>query len=236
MSALRSRISRLVAEFALPEGAGRQLRALLDVMQRDPSAPTTVTDPARGVEAHIVDSLDGLRLSAVRDARSIADLGAGAGFPGLVLAVALPAARVRLVDSVGRKCDFMARAAAGAGLRNAETVHARAEDWPGGIERHDLVTARAVAPLAVVVEYAAPLLALDGRLVAWKGLRDPREEADGRAAAAATGLEVVETVAVPPRPGADHRHLHVYAKVSSTPARFPRRPGMARKRPLEASS
>jgi len=236
VSALSTRITRLVEEFALPEGAGRQLRALLDVVEHDPAAPTTVTDPVRGVEVHIADALDGLRLSAVRAAGSVADLGSGAGFPGLALAVALPATPVRLVDSVGRKCDFIRRAAAAAGLRNAEAVHARAEDWPEGIERHALVTARALAPLSVVVEYAAPLLALDGRLVAWKGRRDPREEADGRAAAAATGLEVVETVAVPPRPGAEHRHLHVYAKVSLTPARFPRRPGMARKRPIETAS
>ncbi|CAA9505720.1 MAG: 16S rRNA (guanine(527)-N(7))-methyltransferase [uncultured Solirubrobacteraceae bacterium] len=236
MSALRTRIARLGEEYGLPEVAGRQLRALLDAVERDPVAPTTVTDPARGVEAHIADSLAGLRLSAVRDARVIADVGAGAGFPGLVLAAALPGARARLVDSVAKKCDFVRRAAAAAGLENVEVVHARAEDWPGGLERHDLVTARAVAPLAVVVEYAAPLLQLDGRLVAWKGLRDPREEADGRAAAAATGLEATEIVAVPPRRGAEHRHLHVYTKLSPTPAKFPRRPGMARKRPIVAPS
>jgi len=234
VSAVGHRIGELVAAFALPEAAGRQLRALLDTVERDPAPPTTVTDPAHGVEAHIAGSLDGLRLAAVRDARSIADLGSGAGFPGLVLAIALPAARIRLVESAAKKCDFARRAAAAAGLTNVEAVHARAEDWPEGIERHDLVTARAVAPLSVIVEYAAPLLALDGRLVAWKGHRDPGEEADGRAAAAATGLEPVETVAVPSRAGAEHHHLHVYAKLSLTPARFPRRPGMARKRPISA--
>lgn len=235
VSALRHRITSLVDAYGLPEGAGRQLRALLDVLEHDPIAPTTVIDPVRGVESHIADSLDGLRLPAIRDARSIADLGAGAGFPGLVLAVALPAARVRLVDSVSKKCDFMRRAAASAGLTNVEAVHARAEDWPEGVERHDLVTARAVARLSVVVEYAAPLLALDGRLVAWKGHRDADEESDGHAAAGATGLEPVETIAMPSRAGAEHRHLHVYAKVSVTPAKFPRRPGMARKRPISAT-
>ena len=187
MSALRTRISELVGTFALHEGAGRQLRALLDVVERDPTAPTTVTDPAAAVDVHLADALDGLRLPVVRAARSIADLGAGAGFPGLVLAVALPGARVHLVDSVGRKCEFMRRAAAAADLTNVEVVHARAEDWPEGVERHDLVTVRAVALLPVLVEYAAPLLALDGHLVAWKGARDPEEEADGAAAAAATG-------------------------------------------------
>lgn len=234
MSALRARINALVAEFGLPEGAGRRLRALLDVVERDPSAPTTVRDPGRGVDAHLADSLDGLRVAAVREGRSVADLGAGAGFPGLVLAVALPDARFRLVESVGKKCDFMRRAASAAEITNVEAVHARAEDWPEGIERHDLVTARALAPLNVLVEYAAPLLALDGRFVAWKGARDAQEERDGAFAADAVGLESEAVIAMLPRADAAHRHLHVFVKRSLTPARFPRRPGMARKRPLTA--
>lgn len=235
MSALRSRLTELVTQYALPEGSGRQLRALLDVLEHDPTAPTTVTDPVRGVEVHIADSLDGLLVPAVRGAARIADLGAGAGFPALVLAVALPEARVWAVDSVGKKCEFMRRAAAAAGLETVTAVHARAEDWPEGIEAHDVVTARAVAPLSVLVEYAAPLLALDGMLVAWKGARDAEEERDAAAAATATGLEGADVVVVPPRPGAEHRHLHCFTKVSLTPAGFPRRPGMARKRPITAS-
>jgi len=235
VSALRTRIAGLVADFGLPEGSGRQLRALLEAVERDPAAPTTVTDPARGVEVHVADSLDGLRAPTVRTARWIADVGAGAGFPGLVLAAALPAAQLHLVDSVGKKCAFIRQAAAQAGLTNVEVVHARAEDWPEGTERHDVVTARAVAPLSVLVEYAAPLLALDGHLVAWKGARDATEEADGVAAAAATGLELAARIGVPPRTGAEHRHLYVFAKVAATPAGFPRRTGMARKRPISAS-
>ena len=122
------------------------------------------------------------------------------------------------------------------GLTNVEIVHARAESWREGIGSRDLVTARAVAPLAVLVEYAAPLLALDGALVAWKGRREAEEERDGAAAAAATGLEVAEVRSVEPWIGAEHLHLHVYVKVASTPNRFPRRPGMASKRPLRAST
>ena len=97
------------------------------------------------------------------------------------------------------------------------------------------MTARAVAPLAVLVEYAAPLLDLGGTLVAWKGRRDAAEDADGVAAAAATGLERVEVRPVRPWAGAEHLHLHVFAKIGSTPNRYPRRPGMASKRPLRAT-
>lgn len=232
MSDLQRRLVTLVEEFGLPEGARRPLRSLLSTLEDDPAAPTTVTSPADAVEVHIVDSLDGLRLPAVRTATRIADIGSGAGFPGLVLAIALPTASITMIDSVGKKCAFIDRATAAAGITNARAIHARAEEWPEGSEAHDLVTARAVAPLAVLVEYAAPLLALDGHLVAWKGARDAAEEAQGAAAAAAVGLEPTEIVPVPPRRGAEHHHLHVYAKRSLTPARFPRRPGMARKRPL----
>ncbi|MBA2347093.1 MAG: 16S rRNA (guanine(527)-N(7))-methyltransferase RsmG [Solirubrobacterales bacterium] len=234
MSELQRRLVGLVEEFALPEGARRPLRSLLDTLESDPTAPTTVTAPAEAVEVHIADALDGLSAQPVRGATRIADLGAGAGFPGLVLAVALPQATVTLVESVGKKCAFIERAAEAAGIVNARALHARAEEWPEGVEAHDLVTARAVASLSVLVEYAAPLLELDGHLVAWKGSRDDVEEADGRAAAAAVGLEPVDIVVVPARRGAEHRHLYVYAKRSLTPARFPRRAGMARKRPLTA--
>jgi len=225
-------LSDLVSRYELPLEAERQLRALLEVVAADPEAPTSVCDPAEAVDAHLADSLVALEIPAVRAARAVADLGAGAGFPGLALAVALPEARVALVESSGRKCAFMARAAEAAGLGNAEVVHARAEEWREGLATRDLVTARALAPLPVIAEYAAPLLAPGGALVAWKGRRDPDEEAAGDAAAAELGLGRAEVREVQPFSKAQHRHLHLYLKVGSTPDRFPRRPGIARKRPL----
>jgi 16S rRNA (guanine527-N7)-methyltransferase len=119
-----------------------------------------------------------------------------------------------------------------AGLANAGVVHARAEAWPAGAEAHDLVTARALAALPVVVEYAAPLLALGGTLVAWRGRRDPTAETAAARAAAEVGLEPVEARHVQPYADARDRHLHVFRKTAPTPPRFPRRPGVARKRPL----
>jgi 16S rRNA (guanine527-N7)-methyltransferase len=231
----RRHLDELAARMALPPGAAAAFDALLETLAADPEAPTTVTAPAEAARVHIEDSLDGLLAPAVRAGAAIADLGAGAGFPGLVLAVALPQARVALVESAGRKCAFMRRAAEAAGIRNAAVVHGRAEEWPAGRGAHDVVTARAVAPLTTLVEYAAPLLRLGGTLVAWKGRRDPAEEADGAAAAVAVGLSDPEIVRIPPREGADQRHLYLYSKVRETPDRYPRRPGMARKRPIQAS-
>jgi 16S rRNA (guanine527-N7)-methyltransferase len=130
------------------------------------------------------------------------------------------------------------RLAAAARVDNARPIVARAEQWAlpapagGGGEAYDAVTARAVAPLAVLTEYAAPLLRVGGVLVAWKGARDLEEEAAGREAGAKLAMAVEEVRRVTPFEGARHRHLHVLRKVAATPPGFPRRPGMARKRPL----
>ena len=209
---------------------------LLELVAGNPEAPTTVTERDGILRDHLADSLVALELPEVRAATAIADLGAGAGFPGLPLAIALPDARVSLVESNGRKTTFITSAIEACALGNAAAVHARAESWLQGQGSCDLVTARALAPLAVVAEYAAPLLVDGGSLVAWRGRRDPDDEAAGARAAAELGLEPRAVTRVEPYPGALHRHLHLMRKIAPTPDRFPRRPGMARKRPLGGAS
>jgi 16S rRNA (guanine527-N7)-methyltransferase len=233
-SAVKRRLCELASRHGLRAPAAARLRGLLDVLAADPHAPTTVRAPEQAVDTHLADSLVALELSEVRDAIQVADLGAGAGFPGLPLAAALPEAHVALVESVARKCEFIRAAAAAVGLANVSVVAERAEAWGAGLGTRDLVTARALAPLAVLAEYAAPLLREGGVLVAWKGRRDGDEERAAATAAAELGLAVEAIRQVHPYPGAEHRHLHVLRKVAPTPARFPRRPGMARKRPLGA--
>lgn len=233
---VEDRLAELTARYDLDARASAALSRLLGVVCGDPAAPTSVREPSVAVDTHVADALAALDLGPVRDAGSIADLGSGAGFPGLVLAAALPAAHVALVESNRRKCAFLERAAARMELSNVEIVPERAESWAAGLGTRDLVTARALAPLPVLVEYAAPLLALGGTLVAWKGGRDPGEESDGVVAAAATGLALTEIVPVRPWSGAERLHLHLYLKVGQTPNRYPRRPGMASKRPLGASA
>ncbi len=212
-----------------------QLSTLGSMLVTDDLAPTTVRDP-RGVrDDHLADALAALALPALANPGVIADLGSGAGVPGLPLAVALPSCTVFLVEGNGRKCEFIARAAAAMGLRNVEVVHGRAETWRAGLERCDVVTARALAPLPVVAEYAAPLLQVGGSLVAWRGRRDLDEEARAERAAGVLGLSPLEPVRVRPYEGAENRHLHVMVKQRTTPPRFPRRDGVARKRPLGES-
>jgi 16S rRNA (guanine527-N7)-methyltransferase len=233
---VRARIGELSELYALPAGAGERLLALLELLATDPLAPTTITDPASAVDVHLADSLVALSFDSVRSARAIVDIGSGAGFPGLPLAIALPGASVSLLESNGRKCEFLDRAVRAAGATNVVVVRARAEDWPQGIGRFDLVCARAIAPLAVIAEYAAPLLTPGGSLVAWKGHREPEEEESGLRAAAELGLEPTEIAQVQPFMGAEARHLYLMSKVRSTPPGFPRRAGIARKRPLGGSS
>ncbi len=207
------------------------MKRLLDALA-DPSAPTSVHDRAEAARVHIADSLVGLDIPAVREAGRIADLGAGAGLPGLVLAIERPEADVVLVESVGKKCAWLERTVQDLGLQNVRVACARAEELDEA--PFDVVTARALGALPVLCEYAAPLLREGGALVAWKGAVDAREEADGLHAAEVLGLAREEVRAVVPYPGSQRRTLHVFRKVAPTPEGYPRRPGMAAKRPLTA--
>jgi 16S rRNA (guanine527-N7)-methyltransferase len=215
------RVRELAARYSIDPNP---LVALLEALAEEAAPPTAVADP---VNEHIADSLSAVPL--LGSPVSIADIGSGAGFPGLVLAAALPSAHVTLVESQRRHAAVAERLGRAAGLSNVSVLPLRAEEVR---ERFDVVTARAVAPLAVLVEYAAPLLVDGGELVAWKGARDGAEELGGEEAARVVGLALDWVVSVSPFPGAHSRHLHFYVKTGSTPDRFPRRPGMARKRPL----
>ncbi len=227
-----TKLDRVGRRFGIAEPGLESLRTILDLQAHDPDASTTVRDPVAAVDRHVADSLVAVELPEVREATRIADLGAGAGWPGLALACLLPDAHVALVESVARRCRYLARAVEAGRLPNVEVVHARAEEWPDGIGAHDLVVARALASLPVLCEYAAPLLQPDGLLVAWKGAPEPAEVAAGVAAAEIVGLAPAGVHAVTPYPAAERRTLHVFRKVAPTPPRFPRRAGMAVKRPL----
>ena len=234
--AVGDRLDELCARWSLDRHQREQLATLLEVLARDRHAPSAITDRPRAVDVHLADSLAALELIGMGEAVEFADIGAGAGFPGLVLAVALPTASVALVESAARKAEFIERARRAAQIPNARAVATRIELWSEGHEAHDVVTARALGPRGMVCEYAAPLLRVGGRLIVWRGRRDRAEEANAARAAAELGLEARETVRSAPYAGAVEHHLHVYAKTERTPAQFPRRPGVAVRRPLGGSS
>lgn len=210
----------------------RSLETVLALLAEERASVSSVTDD-RAWQVHIADSLTGLEVPELREAHRIADVGAGAGFPGLVLAVALPDTQVDLVESVSRKTAFITHAAAEAGIPNATALTIRAEDLAKGEgrESYDIVTARAVARLSTLAELASPLLKENGVLVAWKGRRDAEEEAQMERAAADLAMTPERILDVGHRAGSEHRHLHVLRKTAPTPANLPRKPGLAKKRP-----
>jgi 16S rRNA (guanine527-N7)-methyltransferase len=216
----------------LDEAARNRLQTVLDLLAEERASVSSIVDD-RAWQVHIVDSLTGLEVPELRSAKQIADIGSGAGFPGLVLAVALPVAQVDLIESVGRKCEFIERAAAVARIPNATVRNLRSEEWGAGDgrEAYDLVTARAVGRLSTLAELASPLLEAGGVLVAWKGKRDPEEERQLERASEALSMAPERVLDVGDRAGSEHRHLHVLRKTGATPENLPRRPGMAKKRP-----
>ena len=225
-------LASLAERYGLDDVAVRRLRRFGSLLVHDELAPTTVRAPARVRDDHLADALVALELPQVLAARTLADLGAGAGVPGIPLAITLPDTHVTLIEANNRKCEFIAGAIELLRLGNADVVHGRAETWEPGIGHCDVVTARALGPLDVLAEYAAPLLVMGGALVAWRGRREPEAEEDGARAAEILGLQVKPPLRVTPYRGAEHRYLHVFLKRAETPARFPRRDGVARKRPL----
>lgn len=215
------------------DGAARaKLETVLALLAEERASVSSVVDE-RAWRVHVVDSLTGLEIPDLRGAGRIADVGAGAGFPGLVLAVALPAARVDLIESVGRKCEFMRQAIAAAEIPNATVLNTRSEDLASGDgrEAYDAVTARAVGRLSTLAELASPLLKPNGVLVAWKGKRDADEEHQLENAAESLAMGPEQILDVGNRAGSEHRHLHLIRKSGPTPANLPRNPGMAKKRP-----
>lgn len=204
--------------------------ALLDLVALEPQNLTAITDVNVGVERHLADSLVAAALDVVRTAPTICDIGSGGGFPGLPLAMLLPECALTLVESERAKAAWLGRASAGS--PNVRVVAERTETLAGSErERFAVVTARAVGALPVVMELAAPLTALGGALVAWRGRLDRDEDASAAAAAGELGFVHERTMRVDPVAGAV-RHLDVWRKERLTPARYPRRPGRAAKRPL----
>jgi 16S rRNA (guanine527-N7)-methyltransferase len=208
------------------------LGKVLELLAAERSSVSSVVDD-RAWRVHVDDSLAGLEVAELGAASRIADIGAGAGFPGLVLAVALPNARVDLIESVGRKCEFMRRAIAAAAIPNATVLNTRSEELAsaGGRDAYDVVTARAVGRLSTLAELASPLLEPNGVLIAWKGRRDPDEERQLANASESLAMRPEQILDVGDRAGSRHRHLHVIRKSGPTPDNLPRRPGMAKKRP-----
>lgn len=184
-------------------------------------------------ERHILDSLALLTLPEIAGASALLDLGTGGGLPGLPLALARPDLTVTLVDSIKKKLRAVDTLIDELGITNARTIAARAEDLgrsPDHRQRYPVVVARAVARLATLLEYAAPLTALKGAVVAIKG-PDPTEEV-AEAEGARRSLRLAEPRIVPYSvAGLTFTHV-IYPVTQYVPRAYPRGQGLPSRRPL----
>ncbi len=196
---------------------------------------TAVEGEAELTDRHLVDSLTVLRTGLLDGASTLIDVGTGAGFPGMVLAMALPEVRVTLLDSQQKRLTFLETLAAQTGTGNIRIVHARAEDGARQAalrESFDIACARAVAPLNVLCELLLPYVRIGGRMLCWKGPGLAEEMESGRRAAFLLGGRTEAPIACP-IDGRDWNHRILPAlKTGPTPKKYPRKAGTPKKEPL----
>ena len=234
---IRRRLERNAIPFRddLPERLQVYFRLLNDWNSR--MDLTAVTDDDETVDRHFIDSLTVLKTGIISKNASLIDVGTGAGFPGMVLALACPDLRVTLLDSQQKRLSFLEAVGDAAGIRNVAIVHARAEDGARKTElreQFDYAAARAVAPLNVLCEYLLPYVRTGGYALCWKGPALRNEIESGRRAAHMLGgrLEMPVSCAVADRPW-EHMILPVY-KAQHTAAGYPRKAGLPKNKPLGA--
>jgi 16S rRNA (guanine527-N7)-methyltransferase len=195
---------------------------------------TRVVEAEPFARLHLLDAVAALPIIDRLAPRLALDLGSGGGVPGIPLAMARPRMRWLLVDSVAKKVDALRSFVASLQLANVEPLAGRAEllgRASAHRERYDLVTARACAALPVLAEYALPLLAIGGTLLAWKGPMAEDELRAGAVAAEALGGGPPEVHPTGVAALGEHRFV-IVRKVRTTPERYPRRPGEPSRRPL----
>ncbi|GAB4537048.1 MAG: 16S rRNA (guanine(527)-N(7))-methyltransferase RsmG [Anaerolineae bacterium] len=205
---------------------------------------TRITGYEEVQQKHFLDSLSCLPLIKKNEdvlakerkpALQAIDVGSGAGFPGVALRIAMPALRLTLLEATGKKTEFLKFLIKRLELPDVIVIKARAEEAgqdPVHRERYDLALARALAGMATLAELTLPLVRVGGLVIAYKGEDPTTEVKAGQQAILTLGGQVQEItpVVVPNLAGA--RHLVTLSKVSPTPSRFPRRPGIPTKRPL----
>ncbi|MGE3856963.1 MAG: 16S rRNA (guanine(527)-N(7))-methyltransferase RsmG [Dehalococcoidia bacterium] len=238
---LRAEAGRL--GLALSEGAIEGFQRYLALLEtwNDRAGLTAITDPETAQRRHFGESL--ALLVALRDAgllRSgeaarVADLGPGGGFPGVPMAIADPALNLVLIESQERRCAFLRTVTEELGLAGVTVVHARAEEagrMPALRGAFDLVVARALAAMPVLVEYALPLLREGGVLATPKGSRGDEELVEAARAIDALGGAALEPLALPLPADVPPQRVYLVRRTGPLDDRYPRRPGMPLKRPL----
>ena len=193
---------------------------------------TAITDPADIAALHFLDSAALLKEADFRG-KSVADVGTGAGFPGMPLRILEPSIRLTLLDSLNKRIDFLKEVCGDLGLSDVACVHARAEEFAAGHrEAYDIVTSRAVANLRMLSELCLPLVKPGGYFLSMKSVDSGQELEEARKAISLLG-GAVERTADYSIPGTDVRHRLIFIKkVAETPKKYPRTFAKIKKNPL----
>ena len=200
------------------------------VKQNEVMNLTGITEDAPVAKLHLLDSLTVLACADLKGKRII-DVGCGAGFPGVPLAIACPEARVTLLDSLAKRMNWLETVLPQLGIKNAECITARAEEAVSTRrESYDFATSRAVARLNMLLELTAPYVKVGGKVLAMKGAAAREELEEAKGAISKLGLKI-EEVREFPVDGAMHAVI-VLRKVSPTPAKYPRRFAKIKQNPL----
>ncbi len=195
---------------------------------------TAITEPEAVLYKHFLDCILFFKNVNVKNGASLADVGTGAGFPGMVLKIVRDDLDVTLIDSLNKRLIFLNEVIEKLSLSGIKTVHSRAEDAGNNKlfrEKFDIVTARAVANLPVLLEYCTPLVKVGGIFVGMKG---PSAEEEIKASANAQKLLSLgePDIIFEQLPENDKRAFITYKKISQTPPKYPRKPSVISKQPL----
>lgn len=199
---------------------------------------TRITEKGEVYLKHFYDSLSGIEAlpDLAKSSLSLADIGAGAGFPSLPLKIANPQINLTIVDSLNKRINFLSGLLKELDISDVNLVHARAEDFSAKKsqyrEAYDVVTARAVARLNVLVELCLPAVKVGGMMLAYKGSAGDIEVNEAKGAIQKLGgrLFNAKTLTLP---GSDeNRDLVVIKKIKTTPKRYPRKAGTPKREPL----
>lgn len=201
---------------------------------------TAITEFDEVIRKHFTDSLAPVSQPETKQLFteknvSMLDLGTGAGFPGLPLAIALPDARITLADSLQKRTRFLQEVVDELKLTNVRVINGRAEDLGKSTEhreKYDIVVSRAVADLCILCEYCVPFVKTGGVFAAWKGPGAYEEIKEAQNALQILNSSVIRTIPyiLPDTEG--ERNIVIIKKEDSTPEKYPRRAGIPSKRPL----
>lgn len=222
------------AKYGLDASTRRRLSLLGDLVLGAGFNVSGVRDHEEIERTHFLDSLSILSVRGICEARKLADIGSGAGFPALVLALALPSTGITAVESTKKKCAHIENCASVLGLANLDVQCMRAEEYghTNDRESYDVVVSRALASLPVVCEYSLPLLRNGGLMVAMKTTISDQERTQGVKALGILGADLLDVAELDPFEGSHSRRAYLARKTRPTPPEFPRRVGIPSKRPL----